>query len=355
MYRAIGCKVKHFTAHHRRAWPRPLRRGQVSNSGSNERLTTESWPKSPTRPPSRSIRNAKPPPRPRVLAAAGRLFALHGFQNVSVRDITAEGGGEPRQRQLPFRLQGRPAVRDLPPAHRRAEPRAGRGCCTRHPTAHAAGKPPVREILRAFFQAARAGRRRATGGSRSIRPGPQQSTEAMREVRDTASTAAYNWAALLFFARTCRRSTWRLHFVLGMTRNKLAELDRLHVTEGYCEGDASLPDQDAGFRRGRVSGLTTDASFPGGRLRLQILRQLHPDLPALCGDVRGCGPETRSRSSIVLTGLVGHYGSCCRCRPGCSPTGGPGGMCWLEAMLALCFVCWWANPWGFLIGLVLWG
>ena len=27
-----------------------------------------------------------------VLAAAERLFALHGFQNVSVRDITAEAG-----------------------------------------------------------------------------------------------------------------------------------------------------------------------------------------------------------------------------------------------------------------------
>ena len=38
-----------------------------------------------------------------VFCAAERLFALHGFQNVSVRDITAEAdsGGHTDQRPLP--------------------------------------------------------------------------------------------------------------------------------------------------------------------------------------------------------------------------------------------------------------
>ena len=85
-----------------------------------------------------------------VLAAAERLFALHGFQNVSVRDITAEAGVNLAW-STTISAPRTPCCSRSSAGGRPSSTATGRGCCTRRPTG-TRGKPPVREILRALFE-----------------------------------------------------------------------------------------------------------------------------------------------------------------------------------------------------------
>ena len=179
-----------------------------------------------------------------VLAAAERLFALHGFQNVSVRDITAEAGVNLASVNYHFGSKDallfeifRRRTRELnrERARRLHEANNGNG-----------GKPPVREILEAYF--APPLRWSAPDNERRISiqfiiRARSEGTEEMKEVlRNDVSHLARFADALLAVRPDLPKEDvyWRLHFVLGMVHNnRFAEFDRLHHLSGGItrEGD----------------------------------------------------------------------------------------------------------------------
>src|ERR1700677_5396603 len=85
-----------------------------------------------------------------VLAAAERLFALHGFQNVSVRDITAEAGVN--LASVNYHFGSKDALLFEIFRRRTSELNRDRARMLHEATDRHDGKPPVREILRAFFE-----------------------------------------------------------------------------------------------------------------------------------------------------------------------------------------------------------
>ena len=112
------------------------------------------------------------------------------------------------------------------------------------------GKPPVREILRAFFEAADAlvVTSATTAGSsvQFIIRARSEGTEQMREVLRTDVSHLRRFADALAAARPDlppEEVYWRLHFVLGLTHNnRFAEFDRLHtLSEGLTrESDTEV-------------------------------------------------------------------------------------------------------------------
>ena len=98
------------------------------------------------------------------------------------------------------------------------------------------GKPPVREILRAFFEPPM--RWSAPGNDRRISVqfiirARSEGTEQMREVLRTDVSHLRRFADALMAARpelAAEEVYWRLHFSLGMIHNnRFAEFDRLHT------------------------------------------------------------------------------------------------------------------------------
>jgi AcrR family transcriptional regulator len=179
-----------------------------------------------------------------VLAAAERLFALHGFQNVSVRDITAEAGVN--LASVNYHFGSKDALLFEIFRRRTAELNRDRARMLHEASDRHAGKPPVREILRAFFEpplrwSAPENDRRIS--VQFIIRARSEGTEAMREVLRTDVSHLRRFADALLAALPDLPPEdlyWRLHFVLGMTHNnRFAELDRLHaLSEGLTrEGD----------------------------------------------------------------------------------------------------------------------
>src|SRR5678815_2848275 len=84
-----------------------------------------------------------------VLAAAERLFALNGFQNVSVRDITAEAGVN--LASVNYHFGSKDALLFEIFRRRTSELNRERARMLHEAAARADGKPPVREILEAYF------------------------------------------------------------------------------------------------------------------------------------------------------------------------------------------------------------
>ena len=85
-----------------------------------------------------------------VLTAAERLFALHGFQNVSVRDITAEAGVN--LASVNYHFGSKDALLFEIFRRRTAELNRDRARMLHEASDRHGGKPPVREILRALFE-----------------------------------------------------------------------------------------------------------------------------------------------------------------------------------------------------------
>src|SRR5436305_7631462 len=169
-----------------------------------------------------------------VFGAAERLFALNGFRNVSVRDITAEAGVNLASVNYHFgskdslifeifrRRTGelsRERARMLHEAHDRYD-----------------GRPPVREILAALIAPpmrwAERGEDRRIAMQFIIRA-RSEGSEAIRDVLRTDVSHLRRFADALVGAlpRLPREDIyWRLHFTLGMIHNnRFAEFDRLHV------------------------------------------------------------------------------------------------------------------------------
>lgn len=183
-----------------------------------------------------------------VFCAAERLFALHGFQNVSVRDITAEAGVN--LASVNYHFGSKDALLFEIFRRRTAELNRERARMLHEANARHDGKPPVREILEALF--APPLRWGTTDNDRRISVqfiirSRSEGTPEMREALTNDVSHLARFADALIAARPdLPRETvyWRLHFCLGMVHNnRFAEFDRLHVLS------------DGATREGDVEGL----------------------------------------------------------------------------------------------------
>jgi len=182
-----------------------------------------------------------------VLTAAERLFALHGFQNVSVRDITAEAGVN--LASVNYHFGSKDALLFEIFRRRTSELNRERARMLHEANARHEGKPPVREILEAYF--APPLRWAAPDNDRQISVqfiirARSEGTAEMREVLRNDVSHLARFADALTAARPdlAREDVyWRLHFCLGMVHNnRFAEFDRLHVlSDGATrEGDVEV-------------------------------------------------------------------------------------------------------------------
>jgi len=179
-----------------------------------------------------------------VFAAAERLFALHGFQNVSVRDITAEAGVN--LASVNYHFGSKDALLFEIFRRRTAELNRERAKMLHEAAARHDGKPPVSEILAALL----------TPPLRWLAPDHErrislqfvirarsEGTDEIRRVLQTDVSHLRRFSDALRAARpdlSAEEVYWRLHFTLGMLHNnRFAEFDRLNVlSEGATrEGD----------------------------------------------------------------------------------------------------------------------
>ncbi len=179
-----------------------------------------------------------------VLAAAERLFALHGFQNVSVRDITAEAGVN--LASVNYHFGSKDALLFEIFRRRTAELNRERARMLHEANDRHGGAPPVREILEALI--APPLRWSAPDNARRISlqfiiRARSEGTAEMREAlqHDVSHLARFSDTLIAARPELPREEVyWRLHFCLGMIHNnRFAELDRLHHLSGGItrEGD----------------------------------------------------------------------------------------------------------------------
>ena len=186
-----------------------------------------------------------------VLAAAERLFALHGFQNVSVRDITAEAGVN--LASVNYHFGSKDALLFEIFRRRTAELNRERARMLHEAADRAGGKPPVREILRALFEPpmrwSKPESERRISMQFIIRA-RSEGNEQMKEVLRTDVSHLRRFADALMAARPDLAPEdvyWRLHFCLGMVHNnRFAEFDRLHT---LSDGATRESDTEALLRR----------------------------------------------------------------------------------------------------------
>jgi AcrR family transcriptional regulator len=179
-----------------------------------------------------------------VFAAAERLFALHGFQNVSVRDITAEAGVN--LASVNYHFGSKDALLFEIFRKRTGELNRERARMLHEAGERHAGTPPVRDILEAYFAPplrwSDPGNERRISIQFIIRARSEGTAE-MREAiqNDVSHLARFADALIAALPGTPRETVyWRLHFALGMVHNnRFAEFDRLHHLSGGItrEGD----------------------------------------------------------------------------------------------------------------------
>ncbi|THD79222.1 MAG: TetR/AcrR family transcriptional regulator [Phenylobacterium sp.] len=181
-----------------------------------------------------------------VFNAAERLFALHGFQNVSVRDITAEAGVN--LASVNYHFGSKDALLFAIFRKRTGELNRERARMLHEAAERHAGKPPVREILEALFAPPLRWGDPANDRRISIQFIIRARSEGTAEMRDALQNDVSHlerFANALIAARPeLPRETvyWRLHFCLGMVHNnRFAEFDRLHHLSGGAtrEGDVN--------------------------------------------------------------------------------------------------------------------
>jgi AcrR family transcriptional regulator len=196
-----------------------------------------------------------------VFVAAERLFALHGFQNVSVRDITAAAGVN--LASVNYHFGSKDALLFEIFRRRTAELNRERAKMLHEANDRNAGAPPVREILAALL----------TPPLRWLAPDHErrislqfvirarsEGTDEIRNVLKTDVSHLRRFSDALLKARPDMSPEdvyWRLHFTLGMLHNnRFAEFDRLNVlSEGQTSEsdvvallDRMLAFAEAGFR-----------------------------------------------------------------------------------------------------------
>ena len=196
-----------------------------------------------------------------VFCAAERLFALHGFQNVSVRDITADAGVN--LASVNYHFGSKDALLFEIFRRRTAELNRERARMLHEANDRHQGSPPVRDILEALFAPPLRWGSPENDRRISIQfiiRSRSEGTEEMREALAKDVSHLARFADALIKARPdLPRETvyWRLHFCLGMVHNnRFAEFDRLHVlSDGATrEGDTAalltrmLDFAEAGFK-----------------------------------------------------------------------------------------------------------
>jgi AcrR family transcriptional regulator len=196
-----------------------------------------------------------------VFGAAERLFALHGFQNVSVRDITAEAGVN--LASVNYHFGSKDALLFEIFRRRTAELNRERVRMLHEANGRHGGKPPVREILEALFAPPLKWADPANDRQISIQFIIRARSEGTAEMRDALQNDVSHlerFANALIAARPDlprEEVYWRLHFCLGMVHNnRFVEFDRLHHLSGGLtrEGDAPallkrmVDFAEAGFR-----------------------------------------------------------------------------------------------------------
>ena len=190
------------------------------------------------------IREEEAATKAAVLGTAERLFALHGFQSVSVRDITAAAGVNLASVNYHFGSKDNLLFEIF--KRRTAELNRERARMLHEANDRHAGKPPVREILEALFAPPlRWGapeNPRAISAQFIIRS-RSEGTPEMREAIAHDVSHLRRFADALIAARpdlSPETVYWRLHFCLGMVHNnRFIEFDRLHLLSGGAtrEGD----------------------------------------------------------------------------------------------------------------------
>ena len=179
-----------------------------------------------------------------VFAAAERLFALHGFQNVSVRDITAEAAVN--LASVNYHFGSKDALLFEIFRRRTAELNRERARMLHEANDRHAGNPPVRDILEALFSPPLRWGTLSSDRRVSVQfiiRARSEGTEEMREALKNDVSHLARFADALIKARPelpPEEVYWRLHFCLGMVHNnRFAEFDRLHVlSDGLTrEGD----------------------------------------------------------------------------------------------------------------------
>ena len=197
-----------------------------------------------------------------VFNAAERLFALHGFQNVSVRDITAEAGVN--LASVNYHFGSKDALLFEIFRRRTQELNRDRARMLHEASDRNSGKPPVREILTALFAPPLKWLDPNNDRRISLQFLIRARSEGTAEIRDVLGSDVSHlkrFADALLAARPelpPEEVYWRLHFVLGMIhQNRFMELDRLHVLSGGLtrEGEVDallermLDFAEAGFER----------------------------------------------------------------------------------------------------------
>lgn len=182
--------------------------------------------------------------RAHLLVVAETLFALRGFRNVSVREITSEAGVN--LAAVNYHFGSRDELLFEIFRRRTSELSRERARRLHEAQSRSAGAPPVRAILEALFAPPL---RWAESEDRRI---PMQfiirarseGTEAMRQALAQDVSLLARFADALMAARPdLARDVvyWRLHFCLGMIHNnRFAEFDRLDaLSEGLTRGAGS--------------------------------------------------------------------------------------------------------------------
>ncbi len=179
-----------------------------------------------------------------VFAVAERLFAVQGFKNVSVRDITGEA--RVNLASVNYHFGSKDALLFEIFKVRTGELNRERARMLHEATERHLGKPPVRAILEALFAPpmrwANPGNDRRISVQFIIRA-RAEGTPAMREAltQDVGYLSRFAEALCAACPNLARETVfWRLHFCLGMIHNnRFAEFDRLHALSGGItrEGD----------------------------------------------------------------------------------------------------------------------
>ena len=178
-----------------------------------------------------------------VFSAAERLFAVHGFQKVSVRDITAEAGVN--LASINYHFGSKDALLLEIFRRRTAELNRLRARMLHEANDAHHGKPSVRAILEALIAPPilwmdPTGDRQIS--VQFIIRSRSEGTEEMREALRKDVSHLRRFADALLAARpelAPEEIYWRLHFVLGMIHNnRFAEFDRLNtLSEGLTRED----------------------------------------------------------------------------------------------------------------------
>jgi AcrR family transcriptional regulator len=181
-----------------------------------------------------------------VFNSAERLFALHGFQNVSVRDITADAGVN--LASVNYHFGSKDALLFEIFRRRAGELNRERARMLHEASDRAGGKPSVRDILEALLAPplkwADAAHDRRISVQFIIRA-RSEGTQAMRDALQNDVSHLQRFAEALKAARPDlppETVYWRLHFVLGMAHNnRFAEFDRLHHLSGGLTREGDVP------------------------------------------------------------------------------------------------------------------